>query len=101
MQSDSEIAVEHVQSETLSALLSIQSHRDIAPSYFDRLRRAVIDAVTFFKDEGQAPALLLKELESAANTLRNEAEAFPGRTSACEEMADWLLQQKQSLERLI
>ena len=97
MQSDSQIALERVQSEALGALMSIQSHRDIASAFFDRLRAAVIDAAAFFNNENGVPATLLKELESAAQTLRNEATAFPGRTVACEEMADWLLEQRRLL----
>lgn len=99
MQSDSQIALERVQSEALSALMSIQSHRDIASDYFDRLRAAVNDAVAFFRGEDSVPAALLNELEGAAQTLRNEATAFPGRTVACEEMADWLKDQQRLLEQ--
>lgn len=99
MQSDSEIALERVQSEAAGALLSIQSHRDIAPAYFDRLRAAVIDAVAFFRGEGDVPAALLNELKGSEQILRNEATVFPGRTLACEEMADWLTVQRRQLER--
>lgn len=99
MQADSEIALERVQSEALGALLSIQSYRDIAPSYFDRFRAAVADAVTFFRAEQDVPAALLNELEHSAAVLRNEATAFPGRKTACEEMASWLTEQKRLLDK--
>ena len=90
MKSDADIVVERVQSEALGALMSIQSHRAIDPTYFDGLRAAVIEAADFFKDETEIPPALTAELHSAARVLRNEAISFPGRTAACVEMANWL-----------
>ena len=97
MRADGVIALERVQSEALSVLMSIQSHREVSPSYFDRLRGAVKDAVHFFADEDAVPTALLDELEQASQILRNEATAFPGRTVACVEMADWLFAKRQGL----
>lgn len=99
MQSDSDIALERVRAEAMGALLSIQSYRDIAPAYFDRFRAAVNDAVVFFMGEDSGRSALLHELEASAQGLRNEATAFPGRTAACEEMADWLMEQKRLLQK--
>lgn len=81
---------DRIKSESFNVLMSIQSYRTIEPSYFDRLRAAVEDALVFYKDEGSAPEAVLNELQGAANVLRNEALAFEGRTAACMEMADWL-----------
>jgi len=97
MKADAVIALERVQSEALSVLMSIQSHREVSSSYFDRLRGAVQDAVQFFADEEPVPTTLLSELEGASQVLRNEATAFPGRTVACIEMADWLIAKRQAL----
>lgn len=97
MNSDAEIVLERVKSEALGVLMSIQSYRDIAPSYFDRLRSAVRDAVSYFKVEGKAPPALIHELDQAATVLRNEAMAFPGRTAACLEMVAWLERSRQEL----
>jgi hypothetical protein len=99
MQSDSEIAVERVQSEAASALLSIQSYRDIGPAYFDRFRASVTAALTFFEGEDRVPPALIEELEASAQILRNEATVFPGRALACEEMADWLVEQRALFQR--
>jgi hypothetical protein len=96
---DSDIALERVQSETLGALLSIQSYREVDAGYFERLRSAVTDAVAFFSEEERVPPALLSELTQSANILRNEATAFPGRTAACLEMADWLEAQERVLAR--
>ncbi|WP_297106464.1 hypothetical protein [uncultured Devosia sp.] len=100
MQSDEEIMLSRVQSETLGALLSIQSYREIAPAYFDRLRAAVLDAVAFFGQEPTIPEALFEELAGAERTLRNEATAFPGRTVACVDMADWLAEQRKLIRSL-
>lgn len=100
MKPDSQIALERVQSEALSALMSIQSYREIDRAYFDRLRSAVADAVTFFADEEHVPSAVTAELVQAASVLRNEATAFPGRTVACLEMADWLDAQGIKLSRV-
>jgi len=59
----------------------------------------VNDAVVYFSDADSVPAALLTELDGSAQVLRNEANAFPGRTSACEEMAEWLTGQKRLLEQ--
>lgn len=97
MKPDSEIALERVQSEALGALLTMQSYRDIEAAYFDRLRRAVSDAVAYFRDEPVVPRALLDELSGSATTLRNEAYTFPGREPACTDMANWLEIQRQEL----
>lgn len=97
MKADSEIALERVQSESLGALMSIQSYRDIEAAYFDRLRSAVSDAVSFFRTEEAVPQALLDELVGSATVLRNEATAFPGREPACSDMADWLESQRREL----
>ncbi|MDQ0462471.1 hypothetical protein QO010_000219 [Caulobacter ginsengisoli] len=81
---------DRIKSESINVLMSIQSYRVIEPSYFDRLRGAVSDAVAFYKDEPDAPAVVIQEIEDAAQIIRNEAHAFEGRTVACLEMADWL-----------
>lgn len=94
---DDQIAVERVQSEALGALASIQSYRELSVGYFDRFRQTVIDASAYFQGEGRAPSILSDELSKAARILRNEATAFPGRTVACMEMAEWLDQQRESL----
>jgi hypothetical protein len=97
MESDSETALERVQSEALGTLMSIQSYREVDRAYFDRLRDAVSAAVAFFKADTRVPGELISELEGSARILRNEATAFPGRTAACMEMADWLEGQRQQL----
>lgn len=99
MKSDSEIAIERVQSEALGTLMSIQSYREVDRAYFDRFREAVSAAVALFKDETHVPGELISELEGSAQILRNEATAFPGRTAACVEMADWLEGQWQQLSQ--
>ena len=99
MTSDGEIALERVKSEAFGTLMSIQSYRTIDRAYFDRLRDAVSAAVAFFKDETEVPSELIRELEGSARVLRNEATAFPGRTAACMEMAEWLDTQSQQLRR--
>jgi hypothetical protein len=81
---------DRIKSESMNALMSIQSYRTIEPSYFDRFRAAVSDALAFYKDEDSTPVAVLHELEGAANVIRNEAMAFEGRTAACLEMANWL-----------
>jgi hypothetical protein len=77
--------------------MSIHSYRDIQPAYFDRLRAAVADAVDLFEADALASDVLRHELKLTAQTLRNEATAFLGRTTACSEMADWLDQQQRRL----
>ena len=99
MKSDSDIAIERVQSEALGVLMSIHSHREIERTYFDRLREAVLSAVEFFKDEASVPPELVGEVMGASQILRNEATAFPGRTTTCLEMADWLDAQHERLVR--
>lgn len=99
MKSDTEIALERVRSEAFGALMSIQSYRSVGPEYFDRLRSAVADAVTFFGTEPEVPSALGSELIQSAQVLRNEATAFPGRKSACLEMAGWLEAQAEKLAR--
>jgi hypothetical protein len=96
---DSEIALERVQSEALGAVLSIQSYREIDAAYFDRLRSAVSDAEAFFSAEEHVPPALVSELNNSAGILRNEATAFPGRTMACIEIAEWLEEQARELAR--
>jgi len=96
---DSEIVLERVQSEALGALMSMHSYREVNAAYFDRLRNAVTDAVTYFSEEERVPPALPIELTQSANILRNEAAAFPGRTTACLEMADWLEAQAENLIR--
>ena len=97
MKTDSEIALERVHSEAFGALMSIQSYRDLDAAYFDRMRSAVSDAVSFFRDDVMVPKELLDELSGSANILRNEGMAFPGREPACSDMADWLEAQAKSL----
>ena len=97
VKADSEIALEKVQSEALGALMSIQSHKVIEAAYFDRFRSAVTDAVIFFHAEEVVPPALLDELTGSAQVLRNEATAFPGRESACSDMANWLDDQIRKL----
>jgi hypothetical protein len=99
MKADSEIAIERVQSESLGTLMSLHCYKDIEPHYFQRLRDAVSEAVTFFQSEDHVPAVLIDELELSAQVLRNEATVFPGRTSSCVGMADWLDEQRQALHR--
>jgi hypothetical protein len=101
MKQDNVVAMERVRSEALSVLVSIHSYRNIDSAYFDRLREAVRDAVTFFHGEPEVPVALLKELDVTANVLRNEATAFPGRTAACSEMADWLQANRQVLAKMV
>ena len=79
--------------------MSIQSYLEVDAGYFDRFRRAVTDAVTFFSEEEHVPPALLNELKQSANILRNEATPFPGRTATCLEMADWLEVQRRTLTR--
>ncbi|MEG3089793.1 hypothetical protein [Sphingomonas sp. PB4P5] len=97
MTGDDQIAVERVQSEAFGALASIQSYRDLNEAYFDRFRQAVINASAYFQGESYAPSILIDELTLAARVLRNEATAFPGRTVACMEMAEWLDRQRRGL----
>lgn len=99
MKTDSEIALERVQSEALGALMSIHSHRDVDASYFDKLRTAVTEAVAFFSVEEHVPPALAEEMTASAQGLRNEATAFPGRMAACLEMAEWLENQACLLAR--
>ncbi len=98
MDFDTNIAVERVQSESMRAVFSIQEHRSIEPSYFNRFRDAVQAAMLFFEQETTVPLLLIEELKSAAQIIRNEAIVFPGRTSACNEMASWLDEARTKLE---
>lgn len=97
MTEDDRIALKRVQSEAFGSLGSIQSYREVSAAYFDRLRQAVIDAGAYFQGTGFAPGELHDELTGAARILRNEATVFPGRTSACNEMADWLDDQRRQL----
>lgn len=97
MRPDSEIALERVQSEALATLMSIQGHRDVDQSYFDRLRDAVSAAGAFFVNGAYVPEALLNELKVTAQILRNEATAFPGRTVACLEMSEWLDARRRQL----
>lgn len=97
---DAEIALSQVQSEVLSVLMSIQSHREVTSAYFDRLTAAVESAAAFFRRQPPAPPALIAELEGAAQVLRNEATAFPGREPACSNMAGWLTQQAELLGKL-
>lgn len=97
MKPDAQIALESVQSEMLGTLLSIQSHREVDPTYFIRLKDAVANAAEFFLAEPETPPALLSDLRKTAQTLRNEGTVFAGREPACSEMADWLDAQANTL----
>ena len=98
MDFDAKTAVERVQSESVRSVFSIQDHRSIEPSYFNKFRDAVEAAVLFFEKETIVPSQLIEELKSAAQIIRNEANVFPQRTSACIEMAAWLDEARAKLE---
>lgn len=98
MNFDTQVAIERVQSESVRAVFSIQDHRAIEPSYFNRFREAVQAAILYFENESNVPVLLIDELKGAAQIIRNEAFVFAGRTAACNEMAEWLDQARIKLE---
>jgi len=54
------------------------------------MKAAIADAAKLFDEDGLVPSCFLHELKKAAQTLRNEATAFEGRTAACLGMAEWL-----------
>lgn len=98
MDFDTKVAIERVQSESVRAVFSIQDHRSIETSYFDRFREAVQAAILFFENEPTVPMLLIDELKNASQVIRNEALVFAGRTVACNEMAIWLDEIRINLE---
>lgn len=96
-------ALERVKSETTGALLSLHSYRSVEPSYFARMRAAVAEAAGLFEEDGVVDPSFLREIETAARILRNEATSFEGRTVACLRMAEWLeatVREMSSLKRL-
>lgn len=87
---DLNVALEQVKSETLGALLSIDSYKSLEPTYFAKMKEAIMRSAKLFEEEGVAPPAFLHELKMAAQVLRNEATVFEGRVAACLGMAEWL-----------
>jgi hypothetical protein len=90
MDFDTTAIIERVQSESVRSVFSIQDHRSIEASYFNRFREAVQAAILFFEKDPVVPTALIDELKGSAQIIRNEAVVFEGRTAACIEMAKWL-----------